>query len=479
MFGIAVAVNGSTVAVSSRDSMGVNDKVNVYQLLGNSNTWYETVVVPTVSSSLYGASVDISSSKLVVGAPYSNNANGVSAGQVYVYDILTVVGETKLYASDSLDGEGFGRSVDLHGNTLVVGAPGRDVVEAEEGAVYVYQYDPSSSSWAETMITEVVPDKWGGFGSKVAVYGNTIAVAKSYSEEVFLYQHDPSSDSWHLTILTPGDGWGQFGTSFDLHGNTLVVGAVGEGVSFNSSLVQGAAYIYQYDSSTDSWHEIRIQASDEWSECSPGGCWGGQFGQSVSVHGNSVLVGRPHVDNYRGAAYLYQYDPSSDVWHETKITASDGAGSAGFPGPPGHKFGFSVDMYGDIMAVGAIEQNSSYGAIYVYQWDPSSNSWHEDKLTSTESLGLGGGVSVYGKNILSGNTQKELAHIFRYNPSTSSWSESTFLPSDYTSGSQFGKIWGSQSIAIDANHIAIGALGDDESSLNAGAVYLFNLDLLD
>ena len=93
-----------------------------------------------------------------------------------------------------------------------------------------------------------------------------------------------------------------FGFSVSVSGNTVVVGA--PDTTVDSSTAQGAAYVFT--ESASGWanmNEIaKLTASD--------GVPGDDFGWSVSISGNTVVVGAPgttvgYGSQYRGAAYVF------------------------------------------------------------------------------------------------------------------------------------------------------------------------------
>ncbi len=111
----------------------------------------------------------------------------------------------------------------------------------------------------------------------------------------------------------------------------------------------GSAYVYRFDG-TD-WIETKLLASD--------GAGNDNFGSGVAVDGDTVVVGSPGDDDYSGSAYVYRFDGTD--WIETKLIASDWANS--------DRFGISVAVDGDTVVVGAYgdDDNGSYsGSAYVY-----------------------------------------------------------------------------------------------------------------
>src|SRR5262249_49721649 len=89
----------------------------------------------------FGYAVDLSGDTLVVGSWMDDNERGVKAGRVYVYTRGgdAWVPSAKLVGADTTAGDGFGVSVALSADTLVIGAlehAGQDAPGA--GAAYVF-----------------------------------------------------------------------------------------------------------------------------------------------------------------------------------------------------------------------------------------------------------------------------------------------------------------------------------------------------
>ena len=140
----------------------------------------------------FGTSVDIDGERAVVGAML--NGPGTS-GTVYLFDWdgARWVEQGSLVASDALPDDSFGVSVDMEGDTLMVGALASWLDKDNRiSAVYVFRYD--GSRWVEVQ--------------KIAV----------------------------------GGAYKQFGASIGMHGDTAIIGAPQDstyGVGF------GAAYVFQ------------------------------------------------------------------------------------------------------------------------------------------------------------------------------------------------------------------------------------------
>ena len=157
--------------------------------------------------------------------------------------------------------------------------------------------------------------------------------------------------------LTASDGAApdHFGISVAVDGDTVVVGSV-----FDDSF-KGSAYVFMKPNGgwADTTETGKLTASDR--------TLGDQFGQSVTVDGDTVVVGAYNDDdggeNDSGSAYVFT-KPSSGGWatatETAKLTASDGAAN--------HFFGYSVATDGDTAVVGAFwadDNGPQSGSAYV------------------------------------------------------------------------------------------------------------------
>jgi len=170
---------------------------------------------------------------------------------------------------------------------------------------------------------------------------------------------------WVETRLAASDAvigdW--LGWSVAVDGNRVVVGAplAYEG----DSEYAGAAYLFETDG-TGGWGETKLIPSD--------GSDSGQFGMSVAVNGDRVVVGHPFDADAQGSAHIF--DRTSDgSWVETKLTAADGVG--------GDVFGSSVAVDGDRVVVGAGGINDDTGSVYVFEPDGDSG-WAGAKLAASD-----------------------------------------------------------------------------------------------
>jgi hypothetical protein len=311
------------------------------------------------NSDTFSYSVAMSGTKVVVGAPYSDDPN--NSGSVYVYN-LDGTGEQKITASDAADSDLFGFSVAINEDKVIVGAYGNDDSGSASGSVYVYNLDGTG----EQKITASDGASNSRFGWSVAVSDTHIVVGANgdddrgiYSGSVYVYNTDGTGQ----VKITASDGaeFDGFGFSVAVTDNHIVVGAPNNDDPSNS----GSVYVYNLDGTG----QVKITASD--AEL------GDAFGYSVAVSDTHIVVGAAEDDDrgsMSGSAYVYNLDGTG----EQKITASDGAVN--------DRFGAAVAIQGDKIIVGANgddDAGNMSGAVYVYNLDGTG----EQKIVASDATG--------------------------------------------------------------------------------------------
>jgi len=183
-FGFSVAVSGDTVVVGA-PYKGGGGAAYVYKFDGTTSTWDETKLTASdgAGGDYFGWSVAVSGDTVVVGAYGDDGYKG--AAYVYKIDGATWQEEAKLTASDwtppSYYGWFFGCSVAVSGDTVVVGAEQASVNSSHPGAAYVYKFDGTTWQEKTKLTTSDGTAYFYGFGHSVAVSKNTIVVGNPYN----------------------------------------------------------------------------------------------------------------------------------------------------------------------------------------------------------------------------------------------------------------------------------------------------------
>ena len=276
----------------------------------------------------------------------------------------------KLTASDAQAQDKFGSSVAVSGDTAVVGAGAEDAGGTDAGAVYVLERNAGGTgNWGEVKkLTASDAEAGDIFGVSVAVSGDTVVVGAVYDDDggtdagaAYVFQRNEGGvDNWgEVQKVTASDAQAddQFGISVAVSGDTAVVGATFF-LRFGGSNV-GAAYIFlRNEGGAGRWGEMKKLTV-------PQAIAGDQFGFSVAVSGDTVIVGYAGVArSFAGAAFVYQpNEGGAGNWGRVKtLTASDAQA--------GDEFGHSVAATGDTAVVGAWFENargSEAGAAYVFE----------------------------------------------------------------------------------------------------------------
>jgi FG-GAP repeat len=335
-------------------------------------TGIELVPNNGVSNILFGTSVGISGDIAAVGAAFDNG----NRGSVYVYQRNGGAWpyEATLVPSEAIVGDQVGAYTEVYGNQVFAGSPAHGTPSGPyPGAVFVFQQN--GSMWTETQMLQANPPVGGGrFGARYAVDGTTLIISgNNASSQQIAYLFTNQGGHWVQTgTLQPTEG-GNFGTHVSISGNVAVVGA-SAGLN-GASAATGVAYVFTRSGGV--WNETtRLTGVTSVA--------GDQFGTSVSVSGDTIVVGAPHESvsgSTKGVAHVYKY--SSGSWNEvTQLFAADGMS--------GNTFGKDVRVCGQRIFVGSSNlsqgSNSSEGA--VYQWNNIAGVWTAEGEFTLPSPGL-------------------------------------------------------------------------------------------
>ncbi len=345
--GVSVAMQNDLLAVGDDGTSG--EGVDIYERTGNAWTLTDRIDTPYPDDNAQFASrVVLDANRLAVTpSPWS-----APPGAVHLYTRGDDQWESEAVFTPPDGATTFGKAIALQGDYLLVGSS-IDSAPLAFGSVHVFRQ--TGIEWVEegTILPDgVTPDL--SYGNAIAYDDPYIAIGANGAEEVYLFQRQ--GGLWvYQQSLTPSDGGAgdYFGWPLAIRGDTLVVGATrhDEGV-VNS----GAAYVFAREG--DVWVERQkllpsVQFGDP-----PFG----NFGSDLTVGADRIVVGAPQDGDFgpdSGAAYLFE--KIENTWIETqRLLASDGSALA--------RYGRSMAIMGDVIAVGALGEMSSNirtGATYI------------------------------------------------------------------------------------------------------------------
>jgi len=482
-FGYSVAISGNYVVVcayAEGDAGGASSgKVYIFDVTTGAllHTLDNPSAYGTSDSDLFGRSVAISGNYTIVSASLEDDAGGTNSGKAYIYNLYSanwslMSQQAKIQASDLQADDQFGYSVAIYGNTAVVGARLEDTGGSNDGSAYIFTR--SGTTWTQQQKIQASDRQASdSFGHSVAISGDTVVVGAVYEDTGgagagAAYIFTRSGTTWtQQQKIQASDKQANdyFGYSVAISGDTVVVGASWEDTGGQQA---GAAYVFTRSGTT--WtQQQKIQASDRQAS--------DYFGGSVSIDGDTVVVGAIGEDtgaNSAGAAYVFTR--SGTTWtQQAKIQASDAQAV--------DQFGWSVSISGDIVVVGAYEEDTggtNAGSAYVFT--RSGTTWTQQQKIQASDIGAGDGfgqsVSISGDIVVvgaggedpSGFTDAGAAYVFARSGTT--WTQQRkILASDFDSNDYFGR-----SVSIYGNTVVVGADHEDTGAADAGAAYIFTAD---
>jgi VCBS repeat-containing protein len=391
----------------------------------------------------FGTSSSISKDTLVVGAPL-RDMPAVDAGRVNVYERSSGFGApwgqvTEFSGSDTVAGDNFGQAVALDGDYMVVGAPGFDQAGAPNaGAAYIFQRNPvNRNAWLQ--VAKINPPAVNGAG---------------------------------------GDA---FGTAVALQGDTLLVGA--PNANLTGAPRSGRVFVFKRGATPSSWSSTQtLTATDNRASGLPNDSE--YYGAAVAIDGNTVIIGA-YGANYSGnstqwnfgAAYICTRPSAAGSFTELKrLDQFDGTEAKAYSG-----FGYSVDVSGDRIAVGVYAPNPPFGGlkpghVRIYerdsgganQWGLVRDAFPADGVSSRHfgySVGLSGNLLLVGAPAgnESATETRGSVEIFRRSASTPDWLAIDRITQGATNSTdRYGN-----SVAIDGFTGVAGASGDSVNATSA------------
>lgn len=446
-------------------------------------------------------------------------------------------------------GDEFGFSVAVSGNTVVVGAPYEDSratgVNGNQadnsvhlsGAAYVFVRQ--GTNWSQQAYLKATPSAANGnFGQAVAIEGDTIVVGapgqgSGNSAGAYVFVREGTNWTRQASLRGSNTEAGDvFGFAVSLSRDTLIVGAPyeasnGRGVdgtqNNNNTSAAGAAYVFLREG-TNWIQQAYLKASNTKPSSTPQqDSYGDQFGFSVAVDGETIVVGAVSEDSdatgvngdplnvqapRSGAAYVFVRN--GNTWaHQAYLKASNTR--------IGDSFGTSVAISGDTVVVGAYQEDSNASGVNGDQTNssrPNSGSayvfvrrgadWMQEaylKASNPEAEDwFGRSVAISGDTILVGAPSEDSAATgvngsqtsnaangsgaaYLFSRNGTSWSQVAYLK---PSNSSFCWAYGF-SVALSGDLFVAGASGEfsnatgvngnqrNSNAIDSGAAYLYTL----
>jgi len=333
----------------------------------------------------------------------------------------------------------------------------------------VYVFERGDGEWEQS---QMLTDGVGGnrFGSPIAVDGETLVAAATNDAtngqatgavRVFVrgaqgWEPQQTLNSSEIQL------YDYFGNSVAVDGDTIVVG---NGSHDLADYGEGAAWVF-------------VRSGGTWTEqarlIAPDGKKADNFGRSVAVSGDTVVVGAQASDDHGpGSGSAYIYVRSGTNWNlQQKLSPSDLG--------PEDIFGVEVDLDGDRALIGAYADDDdgiSSGTVYYYTRSGETGSLIQQVHSPTAEAYryFGMSVDVFGDRMIvgepgydAGATSTGRAYVYVLNGG--SWTYSHYVgPSSYSEGDNWGR-----AVAISEKAVIVAGSPADAHGKDSGGAWLLD-----
>lgn len=288
--GLIHDVDGDTIAISEyvpSTGPGTVGRVWIYRR-GEGDWTLEQKLAPSGSAYRgFGASVAISGDTLLVGAPEATVGDSIFAGVVYAYTRSGTrwTQRAKLRCDETNEGGTFGDALALQGSTAVVAASQMDW-GGNNNAGQVFVFTGGGADWDQRAALRPRDGLFClDFGQTVTLDEGTVAVGAWKSPDSgAVYVFTGRGGSWtQQARLAPSDGNGHMGMGYRLAlgGDTIIATTLWPAAQ---PAGYAAGTVYVFNRSGETWRqEAQLRA--------PAGESASTVGQSVAVAGGDLLVG--------------------------------------------------------------------------------------------------------------------------------------------------------------------------------------------
>ena len=372
---------------------------------------------------------------------------------------------------------GYGRSVAIDGDDVLVGEPGN---RATSGFVYIYRF--LDGAWTEVAeLSAADATESDGFGAALSVDGDLLLISAVNDARGIVHLFSREDGEWNgIGTLSPsgeGDAAG-FGRSIARDGDTLLVGARAAEDGW------GAAYIFRMDSGR--WvqqtrligerleltefdkeakeaaeaEEAAAQEAERAAEGEEGEEGEGderpdptpeRFGTSVTLWGDWAFVGAPNANQNAGLVYGFHRSESGEWERIPTLDYSE----------ENDLFGSALDIADGFLAVGA-PQVQPLGAVHRFFLEESGEWVRDASVFAFEGMAyrFGAAVAIQGDDLYIASTLHIDNGGMVYRFAGDGKRNITGVAKISTAGFVQGDFLG-QAMALQGDTMVLGAPGDD------------------
>ncbi|MCD4651310.1 MAG: FG-GAP repeat protein, partial [Candidatus Cloacimonetes bacterium] len=254
-FGMGVAISGDYVVIGAfLDDDNGTDSGSGYIFYRNGTNWTEQAKMLASDGTIddkFGIAVDISGDYIFIGATGCDGPISTDSGATYVFkrNGTNWLEHQKLTPSEPADDGVFGKSVSISNDYAVIGGWGDDDNGVASGSAYIFINN--NNTWTEQV--KILPDDGATddlFGRSVDIFGDYVVVGAygdddngsvSGSAYVFI-RNDTIWTQQAKLIASDGAAFDAFGWSVAIYDDFVVCGAV---MNHDNGQSSGSAYVFQ------------------------------------------------------------------------------------------------------------------------------------------------------------------------------------------------------------------------------------------
>jgi hypothetical protein len=519
-FGAGIAVDQTRLVVgATMNSAFYAGKAFVY-LWNQSTGEYDFAhdIIPSNSGGglEFGRSIDMWDDYLVIGSYLTRNPDfgNIEMGGVFVYKWNPTFLEYEeiqiIYPHDYLDGtetqDRYGANVSIDNGILLVGHTNNDDQGASEGRVELLKLNTTTDQFEFVELIYSNATAGSGYGHSVSHHGNkgvisgtpwsgadpqilllgyteTITGLPAEAVEVNSFESITYTNEYleftipdpFFPLTVPETGF----TDFAMYGDYAIFGE-GDDIGGSVKVWKWNAGISNYDYAGT----LPLLPAPLYSANTSYGC-------SVGLWGNRIVVGAYRLDPHNevpsveyGGVHIFDVDYSGPTPTYTYVDSIFGDFNDG-----AQRFGHGLDVYEDILVVGATEENATTeGRAYVYRWNNSTSQYDEIQIltphTSSNHYEFGKDISVYGDYIVissstGGNLNQGVVFTYKLNATSGLYENhqeiirpgNTITLDNDEANDNFGS-----AVSLNGSLLLIGHSHNDTNGVDdSGIVYAYDL----
>ncbi|MEK7100901.1 MAG: thrombospondin type 3 repeat-containing protein [Patescibacteria group bacterium] len=296
-FGYSVSISGNKVLIGAyNDDTGASNAGSAYLYSATTGDLLRTFDNPTPAiNDGFGWSVSISGDKVLIGTP--GDSTGASrAGSGYLYDATTGALLKTFNNPTPSEGSGFGYSVSISGDKVLIGAITGDNGVPNVGSAYLY--DAATGALLQTF-NRPTPIAGSGFGFSVSIANGKVLISSFATRSAYLF--DATTGALLYTFNSPSTTDDFFGWSVSISGDKVLIGTPGD-----STEAYRAGSAYLYDATTGALLKTFISPNPRSQDA---------FGHSVAVSGENIAISERNYlgdGSIAGSVHLYLPQPDTD-----------------------------------------------------------------------------------------------------------------------------------------------------------------------